>query len=264
VEVLKESGRTDQEHYKFWLSPSSTDGLYLKKTTYSLLTPLAYIPLLERQLTPSDLRSYENINFQYLVASILYNSLTETPRIARNGDKLEYSSHYDGKDKKEKRSKEPARYSVQGIYQITLDIVVDYFIKNEAVMSISTFLDNYGDRFTPQQKLDDLKKVINLFRDFHPNKKPILWRSILIQLCLYRMLEKIRYEDIKIRNFKSFDDMKKSFKDIYEFEDQLIEWRNKNYEQRMPGIDKKPLAAVQEYIDSKLERIYNENEQRQK
>ena len=66
--------------------------------------------------------------------------------------------------------------------------------------------------------------AMNIFRDFHPNMKPVLWRILLIQLCLYRPLNKMRYVYTSTF-YTSFEEFYKSFSYMYEIDSKQIEWK---------------------------------------
>jgi hypothetical protein len=70
---------------------------------------------------------------------------------------------------------------------------------------------------------DIMAPAMNLFRHFHPNTKPILWRILLSQVCLYRVLKKISNDStLKIGNYRSFQEMYEAFKDMYSIDAEEI------------------------------------------
>jgi hypothetical protein len=70
--------------------------------------------------------------------------------------------------------------------------------------------------------------AMNIFRRFHPNRKPVLWRILLTQVCLYRALERIRNDDnLKIDTYASYEKMCEEFNSMYNIDSSSkeIQWK---------------------------------------
>ena len=105
-----------------------------------------------------------------------------------------------------------------------------------------------------------MKQPMDIIRDFHPNTKPVLWRILLAQLCLYQALKKINNDkSLKISKFESFDKMYESFNDICDIDPKQISWAQEviagkdYYEPR----DNNAFDSVRDYLESKFRDIYD-------
>jgi hypothetical protein len=223
--------------------PITARGSQTRATVYFILAPLANFKILQRQLTLVDLKFDTHAKLHYLVAKILYHTFIEDREISRREDReSEYYLCYEpDKNKKHENflkykngdisqaayEKGFTKYSRQGIGPGAFEIMLDGLIKGNRVISFSEFTSKFGQSWHKPEK-DDPEEVINaykvmkpamdIFRDFHPNRKPVLWRILLAQLCLYRALEKIRNDD----NSK-IDEMCEAFNDMYDI-DSEVEW----------------------------------------
>lgn len=260
-----------------WLSstPNKQDSAsrYLYETTYYLLAPMAIFKCLQNRLTFIDLELDQHINLKYLIAKEIYSTFTQHRYLAKCKPKLDY----DPKEVFVVKDEKIDNY-YQGISLSTLDIISYGLIDEEgesgSVISLSKFLQKFGKVYSDKQigKKDEavfkaMERFIKRFRDFHPNKRPVLWRTLLTQLWLYQCFKIIRAEHkLEINSFKSSDKMYEFFKNRYNdkiFSDNKIGWKPDNQrasdsvsEEFYKIKDTDPLSAVEEYLKSRLSDIY--------
>lgn len=190
--------------------------------------------------------------FQYLVAKILYDTFLDGNKINESSESI-YRLVYEP----DKRNKDEnfAKYSLQGFGPGDYEIMLDNLIEDKRVISFSEFTERFGKE---KNKHKIMKPAVDIFRDFHPNRKPILWRILLAQLCLYRALEKMRNAGaLEIDIYASSDEMLEDFNEMYDILDKDVEWiqdKNKLIEDKTLEKDKlyKRLRILEDEI-AKLE-----------
>jgi hypothetical protein len=89
--------------------------------------------------------------------------------------------------------------------------------------------------------------MMRLFEDFHPEKKPVLWRILITQAHLYRAL--VRTSD---KDSNSFANPVEVF-DIQERND--FDWRPSGSEATVEEAIEWPFSAARDYLAQRLERL---------
>ncbi len=169
-----------------WLQ---SPGYYMASTIYNLLLPLAAFRLLQDKITFVDLTVDTRISSQYLIGKWLKMSFTEDFVLAKEAPELTYKP-FEG-TWEELRDTEPEIYWRQGVTLGRLDIAIEGVIKRTAdgkaqCMSFGEF-EKYFE--------DDIKTTgatfgafVDIFLHFHPMKRPILWRILVLQAHLHTAL----------------------------------------------------------------------------
>jgi hypothetical protein len=179
---------------KSWFSGT---GYYFSSTLYHLLVPCAVFRLLQEKLTLVDLEVDARIRDQYLLAKWVSLSFTDDFSLAQAAPRLHYTPFV--QNWSIARQSDPARYWRQGVPVGRLDSAVDVLITVGAngVPRILT----YGEF---EKSLDaDLRSggaqygiFADIFDEFHPRTRPILWRILVVQALLHReMLRVFRSRD---------------------------------------------------------------------
>ncbi|HEX5701729.1 MAG TPA: hypothetical protein VFX97_00760 [Pyrinomonadaceae bacterium] len=173
-----------------WLSVP--DHYYTISNMYKFIAPLTFIKLMQRKLTAVDLSLVPQINALYTIARYLSWSFTDD-FVVRNLANLPYEPNQPGWNKF--RETNPSVYWRQGIPTGRLDKVVSLLINDTTgqCMSFGEFEDQWRRIGSPINETFEI--VFDLFCDFHPKTRPILWRILIIQAHLYYAL--IRYRDQK-------------------------------------------------------------------
>lgn len=171
-----------------WLSPKSFYyNYYIASTIYKLLSPLVFLKLIQRRLTLVDLAVDPHINDQYALAKWLYISFTESFKLASIAPRLEYDPDCD--EWPEKRKQHPQKHWRQAVFAGRLDIAVEALIVRDNsegwhCMSYGEFESAYRD----EKAREKFSAFADLFLDFHPMMRPILWRVLIVQAHLYEAL----------------------------------------------------------------------------
>jgi hypothetical protein len=159
----------------------------LKATIYYLLAPLVVARMIERRLTLVDLGLSEHIHTEFVLAQAICRSLADEARAAQLDPVLPYSPYVEGW--REKRRACPQRYRRQGLPLGRLNTALDV-LHVTRLGDIDT-LTSFGE-FEPLLDSHDAADVRSgagaardLFLDFDPATRPVLWRVLVIQVLLY-------------------------------------------------------------------------------
>lgn len=187
--------------------PLYSESYYLKTTMYRLLLPCAIFKLITTRLTMVDLQIDRVIYTQYALAKAIYLSYTDDFRFARLVKRLEYDPYVD--DWQEKRKQNPQKHRRQGFASGRLDNALDaLIIDDEKTGNRFVSFGQFEERFKTLQEEDvnsSLGTVRDMFFEFHPSTRPVLWRILIAQALLYRgLLEFSRRKEMSSSEFLAF------------------------------------------------------------
>ncbi len=165
----------------------------LNATIYYLLAPLVVSRMIERRLTLVDLGLDARIHTEFVLAQAICRSLADEFRVAQLDPVLPYSPYVQGW--REKRQACPQRFRRQGLPLGRLNTALDamHVSRPEGVETLTTFgefepllagLDAGDVRSGPGAARD-------LFFEFDPVTRPVLWRVLVIQVLLYWCYQKV-------------------------------------------------------------------------
>lgn len=165
----------------------------LNATIYYLLAPLVVARMIERRLTLVDLGLDQRIYTEFMLAQGICRSLADEFRVAQLDPQLPYSPYVQGW--REKRQECPQRFRRQGLPLGRLNTALDALHVNRAkgVETLTTF----GELEPLLRALDadDVRSgpgaARDLFFEFDPVTRPVLWRVLVIQVLLYWCFQKV-------------------------------------------------------------------------
>ena len=192
IAKLAEGARGDTE-IMAWME---RDTSFFTSTVYNLIIPLAAIKNIQRKITSFDLSIDSKIYSQYLLCKGITLAIQSDYDIARIDPGLAYDPYDD--DWKEKRLKKPEIFYRQGIPSHRLDTSTDYLIEPGGSIRLMSF-GKFEDQF--KMAKDDeystpLGLLKDLFRNFFPQNRPVLWRILSIQYIFYYLLIKTRLQKV--------------------------------------------------------------------
>jgi hypothetical protein len=249
---------------RYWLS---TDHYFIRSTIYRLLAPMAAFKLLQHRLTNIDLKLDQSINIQYILAKILYYTFSSSPDLARSDPAIPYdpdqieaeSKGLDESAKKERRAKYPEIFWLQGLKVGRLDILAEALILSERVekgdnnIRIKSF-GEFEQEFLKSESMasydhsNPFEVFITIFSYFHPRTRPVLWRVLITQACLYNAIRNIR--NAKEFNTSNFDEFMKLFE--IEKVKSKCDWIQRSYEVVSDEEFTMPFKAAQNYLEAQL------------
>jgi hypothetical protein len=154
---------------------------------YFLLAPLAVSRMIERRLTLVDLSLDKRIYTEFVLAQRICRSVSDEFAAANLHPPLPYTPYV--KDWQDKRQQSPQQYRRQGLPLGRLNTALDalHITRPSDVDTLITFgefepgfrqLDTANVRSGPGAARD-------LFAEFDPVTRPVLWRVLIIQAMLY-------------------------------------------------------------------------------
>ena len=168
-------------------------GYYFRSTVYFFLAPITTVKILQRRLTTVDLSLDWRLQRQYEVLKQMFATFAGDFSLAKFVYELEYkpdeADHgLPGRDSLLRES--PAVYARQGFYWGTLESIAEALIRDrsgtERCVSYGEFLDALEDPTSRLARvLPDIEEV---FSEFHPEERPVLWRVLIAQGFLAGLL----------------------------------------------------------------------------
>lgn len=238
-----------QPHHSGWLSPgNSSSNYFATNIIYRFLAPLVIIKLIQRRLTLVDLTVDPHSNNQYSLAKWLYISFARDFALARIEPRIVYTPNDD--EAHEKRNAHPERYWRQGIFIGKLDSAVEALIVREPsgisrCMSFGEFEEIYNEVNTAG-KFDSFREI---FINFHPKTRPVMWRILIAQAHIYQAL--LLSREIKIA--ASVEDRTPPLVKPISKEDRLIlDWRQSSNEAKDDEVLSQPFEAAFVYLRDNL------------
>lgn len=215
---------------------NSREGYYLRSIIYKLLLPMAIFRLMQRMLTLVDLGLDAEIGTQYKIAKALYYSWTDDFELAGINPSLKYTPQAElGSPIREVQ---PSVYLQQGIPTGYLDRSVEAFLsvdesKLMRTISYGEFEKAFRDKESETYKANIV--FVKALLNFHPATRPVLWRILIAQICLYRLLIGVPAADL----FKLSDEKRGQF-----------DWRRTSSEASDEEALTVPFEAARQYLKS--------------
>src|SRR5258708_15823326 len=165
------------------------DSYYHTSTLYRLLAPSAALKLLQRRLTLVDLSLDLLMLRQYTLAREAFFAFGGEMRFAR----LERAIDYQPFDKhaEEKARADPATFYRQGLPLGVFEGAIESLLSPNGAQEVRLL--TYAECEAEYEKKDsNLRQQFDgisfLIDDFHPRCRPIFWRMLVTQACIYRAL----------------------------------------------------------------------------
>jgi hypothetical protein len=170
-----------------WLS-ADRFRYYRASTEYRLLAPLATLKLLKQRLTKLDLSLDPEIYLLYSLARQAGRVLSDDFTLAKLSPVCRYDPHDD--DARRLSKTDPATYWQQGVPRGILDNAIDaLLVKDGDGCRIMSFLEFEAVRHDEQSAAGlALARIGYLFKEFHPQQRPVLWRLLLATASIYRAI----------------------------------------------------------------------------
>jgi hypothetical protein len=236
-----------------WLNPKS-DRYYLRSTEYRLLATMATVKLLQERLTHLDLSLDVQLRVAYAIARYILRSMADDFDIARKGAKpLEYDPHNEKGDPLGR----PEVYWQQGIPRGIMENAVESLIvrgpDGEAhVMTFLQFEAALADAKSPLH--DAVKRIRYLFAHFHPGRRPVLWRVLLVYASLARAIRLWFERDPSDTTLPDLS----TFLHIPASERGPFDWRNSAGKTAETESIEAAFAAADQYLTHTVERELND------
>jgi hypothetical protein len=226
-------------------------GYYLTSTLYNLLAPCAVFRLLQERLTLVDLEVDGLIKDQYLLAKWVYVSFTDDFSLAQTEPVVPYTPFEQAAPAE--RCRHPARYRRQGVPIGMLERAVEGLVKTGAG-GAQTLL-TYGE-FEAALAADLAGRgarygvFAEVFDEFHPRTRPVLWRILVAQALLHRELLRV----FRTRTSSNRDMASLAHVPREEFE--LLAWSTSK-DPAVVSVMRRPFDAASHYFATHLPVLFD-------
>lgn len=183
--------------------PMAAADYEMTSALYGLFAPLVVVRFMTRQLTLVDLSLEERVELPYYLASCLYGSFRDDARLAAMAPTLKYEPFHP--QWRELREVDPATYWWQGLRMGRLENILDLFTVSgpepagNRLCSFGEFEQLY--ERTLKEGDDRTRKTIavasNGLAAFRPENRPVYWRILIVQACLYQALLRVLRESAR-------------------------------------------------------------------
>jgi len=230
-----------------WLSQPN---YYMVSTIYTLLAPMVMFKLMQRRLTLVDLHVDPRIAAQYTLAKILYLTITCDHEMAKVEPGIEYKPNVDGWV--ELRQMDPRKHWRQGLALGRIDNALDDLL---VVENGTARLRSFGEYHTlieqePEDNRQNSYRLTDILCDFHPNTRPILWRLLIAQAHVHRLI----IGRIGNKSLDPLKDLKQQLV-IPENERAPFDWRSADSTIPVDAVLKEPFDAATKFVKSYLEEL---------
>jgi hypothetical protein len=189
-----------------WLA---AQGYYYKSTAYFLLAPATTFKILQRRLTAIDLGLDFRLRTQYELHKLMFLGFTRDFVLADRADTdtstptwraLDYDPDAADPgipDREAKLRADPQHYARQGLYRGILEMITEALIATAPPSSQGgaerTRCKSLGEFWIELGEADSAlaaqaPEIAALLEGFHPARKPVLWRVLVMQYLLYGTL----------------------------------------------------------------------------
>jgi hypothetical protein len=238
---------------KTWLARD----YYRCSTLHRFIAPLATMKLIQSRLTHVDLSVDTHLHRQYVIGKQVIASFGDDFDLAKlTTPRLVYDPH--NADAHQLRHIQPDIYWQQGIPAGILDNAAESLIAKDAdggahVMSFAEFETEYARADSTVRRAFD--RISYLFDGFHPRTRPVLWRLILAQAALYRVLLKMPRD--RMPEDGTSNEMVEQLRRLAAFSDgerTQLDWRQAGEEVEDAAVLVQPFEAVDAYVAQHLQR----------
>jgi hypothetical protein len=169
-----------------WLA---TDSYYMASTMYYLLAPVAVYKLMRRRLTVVDMRLDQNIGRHYTLCKQIAWSFVDDFNFAWGLKVCPIAYKPNDADWKNLRAINESVYWRQGLPYGRLDNAVESLIirdpQSTGELRIRSFGEFESALYNPGTVRDTFIIVRDIFTNFHPARRPVLWRILVAQSHIY-------------------------------------------------------------------------------
>ena len=165
------------------------DGYYFWSTIYNILAPVALYRIIRRKLTFVDLAVDEGIAANYMLAKLLYLTLTSDFDLAATEPSIPYDPHAENAGSA--RQEDPQKYWKQGVPLGYLDNVIDDCLlageDQPRLLAFGGFAQRV-ERLKTENPSHNSSLFVEILKGFHPDTRPVLWRILITQAHIHRLL----------------------------------------------------------------------------
>jgi hypothetical protein len=228
------------------LAPSgwlSRDSYYLKATIYHLLQPCAIYRLMEQRLTLVDLQLDQVLYAHYVLGKAIYTAYTDDFLFAALSG-FAYTPYV--RDWRERRIENPQVFRRQGFPRGRLDNALDSLISQDNVTTFARF-EKELETVEENDVSGGLGTAKDVFFEFHPQTRPVLWRILVAQYLLYKCIR-----DLQRTRPSTSADVARMLASSSMEGDARFDWRRDPGEMDDNAVLTQPLRLAQDYFSHRV------------
>ena len=180
------------------------DGYYMASTMYYLLAPVAVYKLMRRRLTAVDMTLDQSVATHYRLAKQVAWSFADDFSFAWGLRIFELDYDPNNQEWERLRVADEAKYWRQGIPYGRLDNAVESLIIRDHEPDGNLRIMSFGEFESALHKAGSVSEtftiVRDIFTDFHPARRPVLWRMLVAQAHIYMSIVRFHHGDRVGRN----------------------------------------------------------------
>lgn len=210
---------------------------YLPSTLYRFMAPLVSYRLCQRQLTTVDLSLDTQVDRKYRLVKLLYRTWSDGSEIADCSSRLDYAPRRTKGDRDASAITTTQHMSLQKIERIIETMILENGSGDSArCLTLGEFIEQYED---PSSVLCSvIKPMKELFTDFSPESRPVLWRMLIVQAHLYAALSRPTQDKVPAHLLNV----------LPREEWATFDWRHLGDEHSDQDTVEAPFAAAREYL----------------
>jgi hypothetical protein len=168
-----------------WLNDEANP-YYLLSTIYRFMAPVVLFKLCRRRLTFVDLRVNDHVRQQYALARLIYQTWNDGYEMKALSPFIDYEPTSRWLKPSDPRA---STHVMQHIVIGELDLIAEAMTitgpdGRQRCMDFGEFLEAYKNA---KSTLHERAAILtDLFRDFSPDRRPILWRLLLVQATVWK------------------------------------------------------------------------------
>lgn len=233
-----------------WLSDRNE--YYTTSNLYKFIAPLTIIKLMQQKLTAVDLNLVPRISKLYTIARFIGWSLTDDFEIKKITG-LSYDPN--NQDWESLRDTNQSVYWRQGMPTGRLDKAIDSLIdeKNGRCLSFGNFETEF---YKSKSSVNiNFEGVFDIFFNFHPQTRPVLWRILIVQAHLYHcLLQNRNQEKPNDNDIIPVMPLRKAEKLVYG----NFDWRKDNDMISDEEVFVEPFITAEKYLIPRLKDLYQD------
>ncbi|MGY4514298.1 hypothetical protein [Bradyrhizobium sp. USDA 3650] len=225
------------------------DEYYHTSTLYRLLAPSATLKLLQRSITSVDLSLDALIWRQYALARQAFFAFGAEFSLAKLDPTLDYNPFDEDADQKARAN--PEKYYRQGLPLGAIEGAIEALLIAEdgkmRLLSYSECEAAYAKKASSVRKQFD--EISFLIDEFHPRSRPIFWRILVTQACLYRGIfeqSELKQEDWGVAKLAVPDSERPRF-----------DWRSEHDKSVTDAAVFTPLSVAKSYLEGRMTAALN-------
>lgn len=170
-----------------WLA--KPESYYTLSLVYNIFAPLALGRLIQRRLTFVDLTLDPQIRSQYEAIRRISRVFSHDYDLAAAEPNLFYDPNHS--EAEQRKTKQPEAYYRQGLFAGHLDMLLESFLIDDVKGGQRLF--SFGEFVNMREENSEVftrrfGRAVELFLNFHPQTRPVLWRILLTQCAIYRWI----------------------------------------------------------------------------